>query len=122
MKPKFAITCIILLIVANLSVVYFRSCKEGFKVADDDDEEDDPPKKKGKKKEIKKDPCAKLLLDLKKAHKKMISATSYEDTNELIPNYQKAYKVASDAKCEIPDPEESKSSGLSSGSSFGFGK
>ena len=32
MKPKFAITCIILLIVANLSVVYFRSCKEGFAV------------------------------------------------------------------------------------------
>ena len=65
MKPKFAITCIILLIVANLSVVYFRSCKEGFAVKkkvvveeEEEEEEEDTPKKKTKKE--KKDPCEEM--------------------------------------------------------------
>jgi hypothetical protein len=90
MKTKFAITCIILLIVANLSVVYFRSCKEGFI---DDDE--DPPKKKN--------PCIKLVSDVQKMYKKMISAESHDDINELTTKYKSAYKAASNAKCDIPD-------------------
>lgn len=94
MKTKFSITCIILLIVANLSVIYFRSCNEGFKVKKNDDE-DDPPKKK--------DPCIKLVSDLQKILTQIKNAESHDDINKLTTKYQKAYKAASNANCDIPD-------------------
>ena len=102
MKPKFAITCIILLIVVNLSVVYFRSCKEGFKVKKKEDEEDDPPKKK--------DPCIKLVSDLQKILTQIKNAESHDDINELTSKYQKAYNAASKAQCDIPDIKKQSSS------------
>ena len=138
MKPKFAITCIVLLIVANLSVVYFRSCNEGFKVKKKKEEEE-----KEEEEDDEKDPCKKVedrfnmleyvvsniakekddrkkeLMRLEIAKSCYIISTSATDNKCIDKATDKEKKAMDKYFKQMRKDYKSKGSGLSSGSSMG---